>query len=141
MRATVRDSQALRSVNPDDLEQYLASHGWIAANHRDLLGAIYNRTIEGNDFELLVPLTRDLRDFAERISDILRTLEVVEQRSQLQILSDLTSARADVVRIRRPDADDGTILLEEGVSLITSAFDMVLAAACTTVSPRLYYPG
>jgi hypothetical protein len=97
--------------------------------------------MDGNEFELLVPLSHDLRDFPERMSEILQTLEVVEKRDQIQILSDLTSARADVVRIRRPGAEDGTILLGDGVSLINSAFDMMLAAACTTVTPKLYYSG
>jgi hypothetical protein len=140
MRATVRDPQALRSVRPDDLREYLASHGWTTGTQNGL-SATYTRQQDGTDFELLVPLSTDLRDFPQRMADVLRTLEIVEHRDQIQILSDLTSAQADVVRVRRPGADDGTILLEEGVSLVNSAYDMVLAAACTTVTPRLYYPG
>jgi hypothetical protein len=141
MKATVRDSQVLRSIRPDDVRQYLANHGWTAGDYPNGRAAIFNRQIDGTDFEVLVPLARELRDFPERMSEVLRTLETVERRDQIQILSDLTSARADVLRIRRPGADDGTILFEDGVSLINSAFDMVLAAACTTVAPKLYYPG
>jgi hypothetical protein len=141
MKATVRDPRVLRSVRPDDVREYLTNHGWTTADYPNGRAALFNRQIDGTEFEVLLPLTPDLRDFPERISEVLRTLEMVEHRDQLQILNDLTSARADVVRIRRPGADDGTILLEDGVSLINSAFDMVLAAACTTVTPRLYYPG
>jgi hypothetical protein len=141
MKATVRDPQALRSIRPEDLRQYLSSHGWTTNAQQNGLAATYTRQIDGTDFELLVPLSRDLRDFAQRMSEVLSTLEIVEKRDQIQILSDLTSAQADVVRIRRPGADDGTILLEEGVSLINSASDMLLAAACTTVTPKLYFPG
>jgi hypothetical protein len=141
MRASVRDSQILRSVNPDDLVHYLVSHDWSEGPRTGRFGVTYNRQIEGSDFELLIPLTREIGDFSERISEILHTLEIVEKRSQIQILSDLTSVRADVVRIRRPDATDGTIPLEDGVSLINAALDMVLAAACATVTPRGYYPG
>lgn len=140
MRATVRDPQALRSIKPDGLRQYLSSHGWTTGTQNGL-SATYTQTLDGTDFELLVPLSADLRDFPQRMADVLRTLEVVEHRDQLQILGDLTSAQADVVRVRRPGADDGTILLEEGVSLINSASDLLLAAACTTITPRLYYPG
>jgi hypothetical protein len=141
MKATVRDSQTLRSIRPDDLQQYLAAHGWTVRPQDNHLAAVYQQQLDGSEFELLVPLSRDLRDFPERMSEILYTLEIVEKRDQIQILSDLTSARADVVRIRKPGADDGTILFEEGVRLINSAFDMVLAAACTAITPRLYYPG
>jgi hypothetical protein len=141
LRTIVKDAAALRSVRPEDLQQYLTAHGWATEGHPTNLAATYSRQLEGTEFELLVPLSPALRDFPERMSEVLHTLEVVENRDQMQILSDLTSARADVVRIRRPGAEDGTILLEDGMSLINSAFDMVLAAACTTVAPRLYYPG
>jgi hypothetical protein len=140
MKATVRDSEALRAVRPEDLAQYLVSHKWHPIQHGSL-GAIYTRQFDGFDHELLVPLTRELGDFADRISEILHTLEIVEKRSQVQILSDLACISADVIRIRRAEATDGTILLEDGVSLITAAADMVLAAACTAIVPKVYYPG
>lgn len=139
MKATVHDARALRSVLPDDIRQYLSGSGWTQITASQL-AAVYDRRLDGVDYEILVPLSPQLRDFPERISEILQTLEVVEKRDQLQILIDLTSARADVVRIRRPAANDGTIPLLDGVSLINSASEMVLAAACTTIAPRLYYP-
>ncbi len=140
MKASVRDSKTLRLISPQDLEVYLASRQWDYRPYGNL-GAIYNRTKDGSEYELLVPLTREIGDFPQRISDILRTLEVVEERSQIEILSDLATTRADVVRFRRGEGADGTLPLDDGAVFVKSAYDMLLAAACTAVTPRLYYQG
>lgn len=141
MKATIRDSQTLELIRPEDLETYLSARKW--ANQRPFgdVGAVYRRTKDDHRYELLVPLTREIDDFPQRIADILRTLEVVEDRSQIEIISDLASVRSDVVRIRRPGAVDGTLLFADGAILFQSAYDMVLAAACSAVEPRAYYRG
>jgi hypothetical protein len=43
----------------------------------------------GDEEEILQPLKTSLADYAARISDAIKTLEVVEKRSQLDILSEL----------------------------------------------------
>lgn len=141
MKVTVRDSQTLELIQPEALGKYLAAREWSNLRPFGEFGTIYKRTKGARKYELLVPLTREIEDFPERVFDILRTLEVVEERSQIEILSDLTSILADVVRIRRSEAVDGTLPLEDGASLFTSAFEMVKAAACTAVDPRFYYQG
>ncbi|HUU81883.1 MAG TPA: hypothetical protein VM243_00140 [Phycisphaerae bacterium] len=76
------------------------------------------------------------------MGDILRTLEAVEERSQIEILSDLFTASADVVRLRIPEAEgsDGTIPIEEGAQVIQKARDMMMAAACAAIDRRPYFP-
>lgn len=96
----------------------------------------------GREYEILLPLTREVRDFVPRMAEALRTLEAAEARPQRAILDDLVSTPADVVRVRSHYADttDGTIPLEEGVKLIERARDMLFAAACAAVEPKLYFP-
>ncbi len=53
----------------------------------------------GDDDEVLVPLRSDLRDYALRMGDLLRTLAKVEDRSQLSIVADLLVTGADVIRV------------------------------------------
>ena len=45
------------------------------------------------------------------------------------------------MRVRRPDAGDGTLPLEDGALLIKSAYEMLLAAACSATLPLAYYRG
>ena len=63
-------------------------------------------------------------------------------RSQIQIFQDLLVTGADVIRLRLADAElaDASVPLDEGATFIQKAKDMVLAAACAAVNPRIYYP-
>ena len=42
---------------------------------------------------------------------------------------------------RGPEAADGSIPIDEGVSLVAHARDMMVAAACAALEPRAAYPG
>lgn len=141
MRATVRDSQTLELIRPEDVQAYLAAREWDNLRRSGEYAFLYRRIIGNQKYDLLVPSTNEIDDFPQRIADIVRTLESIEDRSQLEIITDLTSIRSDVIRVRRPDANDGTLLLEDGAMLIQSAYEMVLAAACSAAMPRVFYRG
>ncbi len=90
VKVIVRDSETLKTIEPDQLAAYLLAHGWY--EDRPFLE---NATVwlykgdEAGEFEILLPVRRELGDYAARISDAIKTLEVVEKRSQLDILSEL----------------------------------------------------
>jgi hypothetical protein len=140
MRAEVRDSQALEALRPLEIVSYLRATGWSQQRVEPDRYAVWTRAESGQDYELVIPLTR-WRDFGLRMSEVLTTLESAEHRSQLEILNDLSLANADVVRIsaKSTEAVDGTIPLEEAVSLVQEARDAVLAAACSAIQPRAYF--
>ena len=75
------------------------------------------------------------------MGDVLRTLSMIEQRSEVEIFADLTTISADVIRVRasEPENADGTVSLVEGVMLVREAMDMMAAAACATVAPKPLY--
>ncbi len=137
MKAEIRDAKAVGALRPTEVAAYLRASGWSQQEDR---GAWATWT-KGTDFEVIVPLSRELGDFAQRMGDIVRTLALAEDRSQLSVFADLTTTSADVVRIRasEPETADGTISLLEGVSLVQEAMDMMAAAACATVAPRPLY--
>lgn len=143
MKATIHDAAALRTLGPLDVAAYLRSSGWRQVDRIGDRGVVWTLGPAGGaEFEMLVPLSRELGDFVPRMADVLRTLEIAEQRSQLEILRDLTTLAADVIRVRalQPDVQDGTIPLDEGVQLVQRAQDMLLAAACAAVQPKAYFP-
>ena len=74
-------------------------------------------------------------------SEVLRTLEHVEQRSQLEILRDLRTSSSDLIRIRASASQTttGSIPLDLGVRFVEEAREMMLAAACSAIEPRPYY--
>lgn len=142
MKATVRDIDTLKSVQPLEFVAYLRANGWQEYEHIPERASVWSLDSGSNGgYEILLPLRRDFRDFANRISEALYTLEVAEQRSQLEILQELGTASADIVRVRinPSDAMNGSIPLDDGVDLFQRAREMMLAAACAAVEPRSQY--
>lgn len=91
MKVTVRDSEILKSIEPGVLVSHLRTKGWYEkARIYDNDGAVWRlKDNSGDEEEILLPIKQNLGDYAARISDVLKTLERVENRSQLEILSDL----------------------------------------------------
>lgn len=142
MKATVRDIDTLKSVQPLEFAAYLRANGWQEYEHVPERVSVWSLDNGSNGgYEILLPLRRDFRDFVSRIGEALQTLEVAEQRSQLEILQELGTASADIVRVRvnPSDAASGSILLDSGVDLFQRAREMMLAAACAAVEPRIQY--
>ena len=142
MRATIRDPEALQAVPPPALAAYLRNRGWHQVEQVGDKASVWSRTVEeAGELEILMPLRRDLRDFPQRMAEVLGTLEVAERRAQSEILDDITAAAFDVLRIRLlgEQFEDGTMPLEQGVRAVERTRDLVLAAACAAVSPRPVY--
>ncbi len=137
MRTTIRDRQVLGALRPVDLLAYLRAAGWARTAEMDDRASLWMKGEE----DVWVPLRRDLNDFALRTAEILSTLERVEQRSQEEIMRDIASTSADLIRIRAltTEAADGTIPLEVGLGLVEHTREMLDAAACATVAPKPYW--
>ncbi|UKP01299.1 hypothetical protein [Nostoc sp. UHCC 0870] len=89
MKVTIKDSQILKTVNPEVIQAHLQATGWHETGriYNDA-GAIWRLKKDAAEYEILLPLQHSLGDYAERISDILKTLEIVENRDQVEILSE-----------------------------------------------------
>ena len=115
------------------MQLYLASQGW----RRDDASS----TAQGNvyrypafpDAEALLPARRELADYTERMGDVVQMLAAVEQRSVWQVMADLLTPPADVLRLQitAQDATLGTVPLAEGIRLIEGGKELLLAAACS----------
>jgi hypothetical protein len=142
MKITITDREVLSNLNPFEVASYLTSNAWEQIEIWGKKGSVWlHRSTPNVEVELLLPLDHQLSDFSSRMSDILSVLEVVEERSQLEILEDLTTAPADVIRVRAIHSTfaDGSIPLGEGVGLVERGRDLLMAAACATVEPRAYF--
>ena len=142
MRATVSDSIYLSAMRPLELASYLRTSGWIQQRWEPDRFAVWTKKSEtGEEFEILLPLSR-VADFPARIAELLGTLELAERRSQLEIVADLNTTNADIVRVISQNAEvaDGSIPIEDAVSLVGDSRDMMLSAACGAIEHRAYYP-
>jgi hypothetical protein len=144
VNAMTTDTNSIFAIQPLELVAYLRSFGWKQVKEKPGNWSIWTQTdADRNEYEIGVPLSRSLRDYRSRMSEVLGVLEAAESRSRHQILRDLLVIGADVIRLRLPDPDlkDATIPLEEGAIFIQKAKELMLCAASAVVMPKMYYPG
>lgn len=132
----------LAALRSEDVQLYLSSHGW----RRDEASSTSNGNIYHfpglADAEAVVPGRRDLADYLPRMNEVVQMISAVEERSTWQVLADLSSPPADIIRLQvsASDATHGTIPLDEGSRLINGAKSLLLAAACSARQPASFYP-
>jgi hypothetical protein len=138
MKIDIRDVEAVRSIPPMDAALYLRSRGWSMQSDQTDLRSVWLRTVGNDKFEALLPMDRELRDYALRMGELLGVLAIAEGRSQWQVYGDLLTISSDVLRIRIVDAElgDGTLPIEENAQIAQKARDLVLAAACAAAERR-----
>jgi hypothetical protein len=140
MKVDIRDRTILEGLRPLDVASYLRSRGWEASESGPR--ASVWRLAGDQPAEILLPADRELADFAPRMADALAAIAIVEDRSELELFTDLTLSAHDVVRLRASieDDGDGTIPVDAGAELIKNAREMMLAAASATVERRSFFP-
>ena len=142
MNVSIHDSASLAVLGIGELSSYLRSKGWVEVRLiRDRAAIWQKQTEEGEDFETLIPQKSSFDDYAQRIGMVLKTLSVVEERSQLEIYSDILRTQMDTVRLqfRSSVFEDGSVPLEQALQMVTGVREMALAAACATISPHAVY--
>lgn len=141
MKARITDTDALLAIEPDVMRAYLVAEGWLTQGPWGQTSEIFLRV--GDATELLVPIRRDLGDYASVMSDIIRVLSDVEGRSELQVYGDLITSDKDVIRFALPGSDeDGSIRVSDGAVIVDSVSDLLLSAACSVIRPQaVYQPG
>ena len=139
MKVTIRDDTEFARISPIAASAYLAAQGW---QERTTPGEKWSMWTKNGEFEVGLPLTKTLRDYARRMAELVATLERVEERSQLEIAADLENSGFDVIRLRlaTSDTNDGSLAIEQAVEMVSRSRDLLLSAACSAVTPKLYYP-
>jgi hypothetical protein len=144
MKLNVADRSALSRVDPMDLEVYLSRHGWtLGYELKDRLAEVWrsNALESEHPSELIIPRSRDLIDYSDRVGRILAVLSDRLEKSQFDVWSDLVSARSDVVTIRLEpeDESEGRLPADYAKSVVDGAYDLFMASACSALDPKPYF--
>ena len=113
MKVTVRDFEVFNSLDVNVIIAYLQRNGWHEHSRiYDNKGAIWVKKNDAGDvFDIGLPLTREFADYPARMGDTIKKLELTENRSQLEILSDLvtsldnTEIEGFVVKVDREEGE------------------------------------
>ena len=137
------DMALAESVTPLGVRAYLAANGWtkLGPYHGDT-GDVYCLREDERE-SVLVPASTKFADYVTRLMQLAETLGRVENRGQSTVLTDLSLAEVDLIRVRLPKTyDDSSIPLSAGVDLLDESRKLLLAAACSASRPqRLFRAG
>ncbi|MEU8524540.1 hypothetical protein AB0C77_02895 [Streptomyces sp. NPDC048629] len=142
MTAVGVSERELERLRPRDVEQYLSSRGW-RPGRQVRYSRRWERDWAGRPCRVLLPLDSDLADYADRMAELITALAEIEGRQPVAVHQDLTLTGLDVQYIRTlPRTPSGTIPVQAAVLAVTSARDLLMAAACDTVlgEPRSVQP-
>lgn len=140
MRVQVIDDEALGSPSPRNIRLYLRTRGWQRA---DSAGAPVVWALPSDDgtYEIVAPSSRDARDFRQRVAELLRTLSIVEDRSELEVLRDLATLAFDIQYVRTAHAGPpGTSPLRDAADAFSAVHGLLAAASASLEEPRLILP-
>ncbi len=112
MNVTIKDIELLKNLQPQQISYYLEAKGWKQAQQIDSRAIIWTSSdIKPEAPQIVLPLNSTLPDFPVSMKLMLETLEIIEKRSQLEILADLitglpnTTIQGIVIQIHTPNAD------------------------------------
>ena len=92
MTNAIRDIETLKSIEPKQIIAYLKRTGWQKETSIPDKAEIWVLKKEDSDqdcVDILLPLNTSFEDYPLRMSEILVTLEIIEDRSQKEILQDI----------------------------------------------------
>ena len=112
MKAIISDIEILKNLEPSKVAAYLHQKGWIEKNSVPNQVSTWVRdTFASDKIKIYLPLDPEFEDYPRRMSEIMEILEKVENRSQLEILSDLITnicninLQGMVIQIQAPNND------------------------------------
>lgn len=141
MKVQVVDEQALASPAPRSIRLYLRMHGWQRATETRGGPDVWKLPTPDGTYEAIAPSSREARDFTQRVGELLRTLAVAEDRSQLELLRDLATVAFDIQYVHTHfPSPPGTAPLRDAADAFNAAQAMLAASTAALEEPRLVLP-
>jgi len=130
----------LQLIKPQQVRSYAIAKGWCRV--LNVNGGIALFTHPGGQWDqLIVPMDESFDDYANRLRDVVENLAGFESRPVAEVLNDLLTPEADILRYRIASlaTGRGSIPLMEGIRLLEGAKRSILAAACSVVNPIAHH--
>lgn len=92
IKVRITDSEALSAPTPERMRSYLESRGWECHREETLQREWWALPSQEGAYEVLMPSSKAARDYPKRVSELLRTVSIAENRSELALWHDLVSS-------------------------------------------------
>lgn len=141
MKVLVTDEAALASPQPRNVRLYLRIHGWTRALREEGKPDIWELPRHEGTYEVIAPSSYEALDYPRRIAELLRTVSIVEDRSELEVLRDLVTLTFDIQQIHSEyGGPPGTAPLRDAAQAFDSVRNMLNAALVSFEERRLVLP-
>jgi hypothetical protein len=130
------------SLRPGDVQLYLSSRGWKSKPYGpDGIGLQFFHP-SFPKVDLLLPLKRDLGDYAFRMGDLVVALATIERRSVQEVINDLSGPAGDVFRLRVAGsvAALGNLPIDEAIKLLQGGRQLLWSSAFSVIWPEALHP-
>ncbi len=128
-----------RQIGLRGVHAYLSANGWDRETPMGQAADLY-RSRQAASEVAIVPASEDYGDYGTRIHQLAGQIAVVEGRARTAVLTDLSLADSDLVRLRLPrGSPDDTVSLTDGAAVLEESRNLLLAAACSAERPRRMY--
>lgn len=129
-------------ISPIDLRDFLHVHGWTLRPEglADRLYVLQNPRFPRR--QLVFPMDTTVLDYAAAVDRVIEKLsEMINERPRT-VRSRIQTVRDDTLRFRidAPQNGDHSLPLGFAALLVTGAQQLLKAAACTVLRPRLHHP-
>lgn len=124
--------------------RFLLKLGWKQANIlNDYYNVWHSPIIDGNQEELVVPITNEVFRLERDLNNIIKTLMTFYDKKEYQILDDFENSVKDQVkfRVKSEMTEDGYIPLVEGVRLLENTKEMLIASFLSISNKKKNYTG
>lgn len=124
--------------------RFLNKLGWKKANDLNEYYTVWHSPIiDGNQEELVVPITNEVFRLERDLNNIIKTLMTFYDKKEYQILDDFENSVKDQVkfRVKSEMTEDGYIPLVEGVRLLENTKEMLIASFLSISNKKKNYTG
>ena len=136
MKVSIHDSRALCAITPAALCAFAQTVGW----HRGEDYRQHSNIFEGKGLpSIIIPKTSQLGDYANVVAKLIQTFSEVYERDEMFIYHALSIADRDTLRIRAEEDQQEGIVLQAGLKIIRSAYELLSAAARSVNNPQAIY--
>jgi len=127
-------------INFTTVQKYLLTRSWEKTATKNEYIAVF-RTLLNERAEIILPLSREFKDYNEALYRALKVISVIKNRSVNQIINDLLLPPSDVIRFRVKNkrTEGGNIPFSEGFKLLENAKKTLFTSACDLIQPEKFH--
>jgi hypothetical protein len=141
VRVQIVDDQELAKVSPRNARLYLRMHGWTRTPPSTSAPDVWAYASDDGTYEVVAPSSSEARDLPKRFAEMIRTLSVAENRSELEVLRDLATLAFDIQYVHAAyPGPAGTAPLMDAAAAFGAAQALLSASTSTLEEPRLVLP-